>query len=1387
MFNHAFKRFSAICFLLLFLLTNSAGFALAQDVSFSISGQVVDSDQNPLSGVIVGDTAGHTAVTDENGAYTIPDLQAGIYTIRAAKEGLEFVPFYREIKLTAENVSEVNFHVKSEGDVPVKSPERQSRPAPGEGAAPLGFSAEPYVPASIEEEIVGPALRGVSQPRTEFNAIGVPTFRYMATYGTPGAPWLPDTESIYLARPAGLYMSSEGYLYVADKDGNQVVTYNPSGDFETLIGEEGKNWSEEYIIGNPKDVALDYSESGKVNQWILEGRRLVKYTLDPSPLTYQFQYPEHPWECDPSGPTCFGDNVWGLDIDTAGNIFVSDTDNGQVTIFSQGPENSLTETHTFDSLSSPRHIVVAGEVPTGKLYIANTDDHTILKCNLGDPNYDCSIALGVSGEAGNDYDHLKRPYSLAFYDGYAYVLDSDNLRLLKCNTASTPWECDPGSDPNAGTFAGIAGESGWDNEHFEWEADDVVVQDNASGDDYIYVSDSSNNRVQGFNLADGSWARRVGITRVGYQTDTAHLNHPVNLVIRNNKLYIQEDGSGSRRILRYTLGGVYDGITYTTERGCIQEAPGVDSQGRVYIAASCDENRVHIYNADGTYFATISGSKQGGVYRRFKSPVAVFIDVDDNIYVVDREDSVVHIFDPNRVYKATLGDFSAAGGGVSGNGMGQFNWPRGIVVDSAKNVYVADYNNRRVMKWTYDSGYNWTAPASTFVGRDDNPGNWFFDQLNCPRGLAVDAQDRVYIPDECSDRVQVFSSAGDYVTTIGGGWGSAYSGEVRSPAGAAVDSAGNVYIADSNNHRIQKYARGVPSWSQINTNGFGFQQNRGNALGYFGSVLYAGTNDSTGAAEPSLYRWDGNTDHIVWEHITSGNFSGNQSFTGFAVHNNWLYASASNWHCMENCEDGDGSNDVWGSDGPMLYRSASGDSDIWQQVSPPINYGDTRQSGITSMAVFNNQLYVGTGMYYGQNGHDTDPTLWSPQLWRCTTCDGSDWEQLTSFVSTTLSDSGNSIPAIVTFANALWAVTSDGEVWRSANGTAWAQVTADTFGSEKSINSMAVYGTDLYIGTRSKGTEQPSLIYCNASKNCASAANWTKFTSTALSTPSAIDGLITMGSYLYIVTYEQSGLREWRTDGVSWQNISGSTAFGNSLNLGLSSNGLAVRASDNRLFVAPYNINSSYSNSNGGGIWMSDPLPNPAPSITSLTPNGIGPTPGKDLTITVNGSGFTRDSVVKWDNAGSITNLVTSFVSSAKLKAVVPANLLAVALVKKKPVTRTVSVFTPAPGGGTSGTLPFTIRLNPKPKVVTVSPTSAKAGSALTLTINGSGFDYFAQVKWDNVVLTDVTYISDTQITAAVPANLVTASGAKAKKHKVTVINPKLGGGSAFKYVMITP
>jgi hypothetical protein len=87
------------------------------------------------------------------------------------------------------------------------------------------------------------------------------------------------------------------------------------------------------------------------------------------------------------------------------------------------------------------------------------------------------------------------------------------------------------------------------------------------------------------------------------------------------------------------------------------------------------------------------------------------------------------------------------------------------------------------------------------------------------------------------------------------------------------------------------------------------------------------------------------------------------------------------------------------------------------------------------------------------------------------------------------------------------------------------------------------------------------------------------------------------------------------------------------------------------------------------------------------TANAGGPL----FTLTVNGSDFVNGSVVQWNGVGR----TTSFVSANQLTATIPASDIAAIV----PVN--VTVFNPAPGGGLSNSLPFTIN-NPTPVILLV-------------------------------------------------------------------------------------
>jgi len=194
-------------------------------------------------------------------------------------------------------------------------------------------------------------------------------------------------------------------------------------------------------------------------------------------------------------------------------------------------------------------------------------------------------------------------------------------------------------------------------------------------------------------------------------------------------------------------------------------------------------------------FVTKWGSYGSGDYQ-FDRPFGVAVDSSGNVYGADTNN--------HRIMKFTSNGSFITKWGSEGSGDYQFILPSGVAVDSSGNVYVADTWNNRIMKFTSNG---------SFITKWGSYGSGDY-QFYLPSGVAVDSSGNVYVADTDNHRIMKFTSNGSFITK----WGSYGSGDYQFiyPFGVAVDSSGNVYVADSGNSRIMKFRISSQTTFQVN-------------------------------------------------------------------------------------------------------------------------------------------------------------------------------------------------------------------------------------------------------------------------------------------------------------------------------------------------------------------------------------------------------------------------------------------------------------------------------------------------------------------------------------------------------------------------------------------
>ena len=481
------------------------------------------------------------------------------------------------------------------------------------------------------------------------------------------------------------------------------------------------------------------------------------------------------------------------------------------------PANIAGTSATSASLFPPGSVAVDA---TGNVFFA--DEYVVLRLDAtglltlvagnGTPGYSGDGGLATSAQ-------LNYPDGVAVdASGNVYIADTDNhcIRKVSNGTISTvAGNGTPGFSGDNGPATGA---------QLNYPAGIAV---DSNGD--LYIADTYNQRIRKVTFSNG-----LITTVAGNGTATsAQLNHPNGVAVdASGNVYIADtynhcirkvsfsDGKISTVAGNGTPGFSGDKGAATSAQLYYPEGIAVDSRGNLYIADT-NNNRIRMVSFSNGTITTVAGSG-GNVYSGdggaatsapLNAPPGVAVDSAGNLYIADYNNRIRRVSTGGAI-TTVAGGASAFGDGGSAIAAELFR-PYGAAVDAAGNLYIAESGNSRIRMVSKSNGDITTVAGNGTKGFGGDNGPATSAQLNNPYGVAVDSAGNLYIADSGNSRIRMVANgvittvAGSGTQGFGGDNGSATSAQLNNPYGVAVDSFGNLYIADSGNSRIRMVANGV--------------------------------------------------------------------------------------------------------------------------------------------------------------------------------------------------------------------------------------------------------------------------------------------------------------------------------------------------------------------------------------------------------------------------------------------------------------------------------------------------------------------------------------------------------------------------------------------------
>jgi alpha-tubulin suppressor-like RCC1 family protein/sugar lactone lactonase YvrE len=643
-----------------------------------------------------------------------------------------------------------------------------------------------------------------------------------------------------LSSPRAVAVDTSGALYIPDRDLHTVLKVTKKGIISTIAGIGSAGFcgdggpAVDACLSSPRGIAVD--AAGNIYIADSDNQRIRK--VDPKGMITTIAGNGVPDFSGDDGPAIDAsiNFVNGLAVDTKGNLYIADSGNnriryvdasGVITTFAgNGTQdfNGDDGAATAASLSSPYGVAI-GE--GGVVYIADSannrirmvDTHGIITTVAGNGTYDSGGDGGLAINAGLDYPYAMVPDS----NGNLFISDTFHYSIRKVST-------DGFISTVAGT--GISGYNGSERSAITalLDAPRGLTVDAAGT---VYFADNYNHRVRAIT-ADGMIQSVAGGGVAGFGGDGAaasgaNLDSPSGVTVdTSGSLYIADtynhrirmvDPGGVIMTVAGTGSGGYGGDGGLATNAMIDSPWGValDVDGNIYFSDMAN-HRVRKINIDSGIISTIAGNGNAGYFgdnlvatlAQLNDPRGIAVDNAGNIFIADTGNHSIRKVTAAGIISTVAGTGTAGYFGDGGPATAaQLMYPRGVSL-SGGSIYIADTENSRVRKISPDGTIS-TVAGNGIFGYAVDGALAHETYLAYPHGVAVKATGNVIISDTYSNKVFEITSAGIIITRAGNGL-QEYSGDggpatlaaLNMPTAVTTDAAGNLFIADTANHRIRQ-------------------------------------------------------------------------------------------------------------------------------------------------------------------------------------------------------------------------------------------------------------------------------------------------------------------------------------------------------------------------------------------------------------------------------------------------------------------------------------------------------------------------------------------------------------------------------------------------------